>query len=140
MAQSSHDPHPQIWVKVNAPVDEGIAELVSVLSEVDGLETIASCQGDLIRNHLDQDVLGYVFFHFGGWRTLSEFAFGTIGSALGEIEGSTITVEIFGNSDPMGKLSVLATSIPKLVAALRLAIRRRSLCSHDKEHIAPHSC
>ena len=33
--------HPTTWVKVNAPVDEGIAEIVVLLSEVEGLQTLA---------------------------------------------------------------------------------------------------
>lgn len=28
--------HEQIWMKVNVPVDRGIAELVSVLNSIDG--------------------------------------------------------------------------------------------------------
>jgi len=35
--------HTQTWVKVNAPVDERIAELVSLLNRVEGLETLQSC-------------------------------------------------------------------------------------------------
>jgi hypothetical protein len=36
--------HREVPVKVNAWADEGIAELVSVLSELDGLTTLESCQ------------------------------------------------------------------------------------------------
>ena len=125
--------HVQTWVKVNAPVDQGIAEVVSILSEVEGLQTVESCQGEPVRDHLDRDVLGFVFFYLGDWRTISEFAFGTIAPALGGIGGATITVEMFGGSDPMGKLGVLAPEIPKLAAALRQAICRNSPCSHDTE-------
>jgi hypothetical protein len=34
--------HEQVWIKVNAPVDAGVAEIVSVLNGVDGLETLQS--------------------------------------------------------------------------------------------------
>ena len=128
--------HLQTWVKVNAPVDEGIAEVVSILSEVEGLQTVESCQGSPSRNHLDQDVLGYVFFCLGDWRTISEFAFGTIAPALEGVDGAMITVKIFGGGDPMAELGVLAPEIPKLVVALRQAIRHKSPCSHDREHRA----
>ena len=37
--------HPQNMDQ-DAPVDEGVAEIVSVLNSVDGLETLQSCQGD----------------------------------------------------------------------------------------------
>lgn len=36
--------HRQIWVKVNALVDEGIVELVNALSSFPKLQTYESCQ------------------------------------------------------------------------------------------------
>ena len=108
--------HKQTWVKVNAPVDEGIAEIVSILSEVEGLETTDSCQGSPLRDYLDRDVLGYVFFYFGDWQTISEFAFGTIAPALEGIDGASITVEIFCGSNPRGRLGAFASEIPRLGA------------------------
>ena len=38
--------HSTTWAKVNAPVDEGIAEVVELLSAIPGLQTLDSCQGD----------------------------------------------------------------------------------------------
>ena len=38
-------PHAQTFVKVNAPVDSGIAPLVSALSRFPGLVTLSSCEG-----------------------------------------------------------------------------------------------
>lgn len=32
--------HKQVWVKVSAPVDGGVAEIVSLLSRVEGLQTL----------------------------------------------------------------------------------------------------
>ncbi len=52
--------HPQRWVKVNAPVDEGVAEIVAVPNTVDGLETLQSCQGDAGERE------GYVYLALGG--------------------------------------------------------------------------
>ena len=118
--------HAMTWVKVNAPVDQGIAEVVKILSEVEGLETTDSCQGSPVRDYLDRDVVGYVFFCFGDWRTISEFAFGTIAPALEGIDGASITVEIFGCSEPRGRLCAFASEIPKLAIALRQAIRHRT--------------
>lgn len=37
--------HRQVMVRVNAPVDEGVAALVSALSGIDGVVTLESCQG-----------------------------------------------------------------------------------------------
>jgi hypothetical protein len=47
--------HNEIPVKVNAFVDEGIADLVEVLSEVPELVTMESCQGSSEHD-------AYVFF------------------------------------------------------------------------------
>jgi hypothetical protein len=52
--------HNQICIKVNAFVDEGIGELVTVLNKIEGLQTIQSCQ--------DNEEFGYVFFEYGGWQ------------------------------------------------------------------------
>ena len=58
--------HPQTWIKVNAPVDEGVAEIVSLLNTVDGLETLQSCQGE------PGDREGYVYFSCGNWKRFEE--------------------------------------------------------------------
>ena len=38
-------PHRTVWAAVNAPVDEGIAELVEALSDFPTLSTLNSCEG-----------------------------------------------------------------------------------------------
>ena len=56
--------HRQVLVKVNARCDEGIAPLISALSEINGIITLDSC---------DEGILGesHVFFTFGeNWRDL----------------------------------------------------------------------
>jgi len=58
-------------VKINAWVDEGIAELVAALSRVKGLETLESCQGDAERD-------AFVIFRYGDWRKCGELLFGQI--------------------------------------------------------------
>ena len=107
--------HPTTWVKVNAPVDEGIAELVALLSEVDGLETIDSCQGDP-----DHEMPAYVFFCFTDWETICRFAFDVVSPALAKIDADTsVMVEIFNGSEPMGKIQIRSPeAIPAVVAAL----------------------
>ena len=78
-------------MKVNAPVDEGIAELVALLSEVDGLETIDSCQGDP-----DREMPAYVYFVFKDWETICRFAFDVVSPALAALDADTsVMVEIF---------------------------------------------
>jgi hypothetical protein len=61
--------HQEVPVKVNAWVDAGIADLVSALSEIDGLVTLESCQGDAARRN------AFVMFRFGSWRDCGELLF-----------------------------------------------------------------
>ena len=61
--------HKQVMVQVNAPVDEGIADLVSALSGIDGVETLESCQGDA------GERAAFVVFRFGDWRRCGDLLF-----------------------------------------------------------------
>lgn len=111
--------HPQRWVKVNAPVDEGVAELVAILNTVDGLETLQSCQGD------PGERAGYIYFACGDWRRLSQFVFEEIGPPLKEKldEDATLTIEATGSAEPMAKLSFRAEATGMVVSALREVLR-----------------
>ena len=107
--------HPQTWVKVNATVDAEIAELVRTLNDVDGLETLQSCQGE------PGGKCGYVYFSFGDWHTLCRFAFETIGPTLKNRadEDVTLAVEVSSADLPMAKLSFKAEAIGVIVSALK---------------------
>jgi hypothetical protein len=107
--------HEQTWIKVNAPVDAGVAELVRVLNSVEGLETLQSCQGDPGGRD------GYVYFAFGDWRTLCQFVFQTIGPTLKSRldEDATLTVEATSADSPMAKLSFKADGAATVVSALK---------------------
>ncbi len=61
--------HREVFVKVNAPVDEGIAEVVRLLSRIPGLQTIESSQGD----PQERRSPAFVLFRLGGWAELSQF-------------------------------------------------------------------
>ena len=61
--------HRQTWVKVNAPVDEGIAQIVEALSAFEGLETIESCQGK------PGEGRAFVTFRLGDWQACGRFVF-----------------------------------------------------------------
>jgi hypothetical protein len=61
--------HRHVIVRVNAPVDEGIAPLVVALSEISGLVTMESCQGH------DGQQDAFVVFHMGDWRTCGKSLF-----------------------------------------------------------------
>ena len=51
-------PHKTVLVKVNAPVDEGIAEVVGLLNEFPNIYTTQSCQGRT-------DGFAFVWFRVG---------------------------------------------------------------------------
>ena len=42
---SSRRRHNQVWIKVNAPVDEGVADLVAALNCFHSIQSFESCQG-----------------------------------------------------------------------------------------------
>lgn len=105
--------HPQAWVKVNAPVDERIAELVSVLNQIGGLETLQSCQGE------PGERQGYVYFSFGEWQNLCRFVFDTVAPRLNPYLGEDVKLEIIAAEQPIAKMSFSAEAIPQLTSALK---------------------
>jgi hypothetical protein len=111
--------HEQVWVKVNAPVDAGVAEIVSVLNGVEGLETLQSCQGDAGGN------FGYVYFACGDWNKMCRFVFQEIGPTLKRKadDDATLIVEATSADFPMAKLSFKAEATDIVVSALKEALR-----------------
>jgi hypothetical protein len=111
--------HEQVWIKVNVPVDAGVAEVVSILNTVDGLETLQSCQGDAGRKD------GYVYFACGDWRQMCELVFQKIGPTLKSKvdEDAKLTVEATSADSPMAKLSFKAEATGIVVSALKEALR-----------------
>ena len=105
-------------MKVNAPVDNGVAEIVSLLNSVEGLETLQSCQGD-------PDRPGYVYFLCGNWQNVCRLIFEQMGPALKrEVdEDATLTVEATSTEHPMAKLSFKAESAGMVVSALKEVLR-----------------
>lgn len=123
--------HKQVGVKVNTKVDEKMADLIVALNSVEGLETISSCQGQPgVFN-------AYVYFCFGDWETISKFAFQEIAPALQNIDGASISVKMFSDSEPMGELSIRDTLPDVTRAIVSMLNRRRSGFSDDKAHRAP---
>ena len=133
-ATENHRHHEQVCVKVNAHVDEGIADLVAALNSVKGLVTIASCQGWTGVSN------AHVYFYFGDWETISRFAFQEIAPAIQGIDGTSISVEIFNESEPMGKLNIRDT-VPQVTQSVKLMLSRRmSECSYDRERTMLRNC
>ncbi len=111
--------HLQTWIKVNAPVDEGVADIVATLNTVDGLETLQSCQGD----PTEKD--GYVYFACGDWKRLSEFVFERIGPPLKSRldEDATLILEATNADCPMAKLSFRAEAAGMVASTLKEVLR-----------------
>ncbi len=123
--------HETGWAKVNVPVDKGIVELVELLSEIPGLVTLSSCQGDpgTLRT-------AHVIFEYGDWRKTGEFLFDNLKPAMeetakGDEDHYRLRLEM--TVDPQGALRFSAELMPRVVAALRLVVLklRTSRCSGD---------
>jgi hypothetical protein len=105
--------HTQTWVKVNAPVDAKIAEMVSLLNRIEGLETLQSCQGE------PGERQGYIYFSFGEWQNLCRFVFDSVAPRLTAYLGEDVKLEIIATEQPMAKMSFSAEAIPQLTSALK---------------------
>jgi hypothetical protein len=118
----SIDEHRQVWAKVNAQVDEGIAEVVCLLNSIPDLQTLDSCQGTPLGVKP-----AHVYFYYGDWKNICHFMFEILGPQLAEaVTGNHIaSVEVFNGSNPMGKLSFdteatnVVTSVLRRVANYR---------------------
>ena len=113
-------------VKVNAPVDEGIASLVSALSEFDGLETLESCEGEA------DDRPAFVTFRFGSWRTCGSLLFDTLLGAMEPDLRSAVSVSIMGYSASHchGRISLSSAAVERMTNLVRGV--RMSSCFGDK--------
>ena len=111
--------HPQVWVKVNAPVDAGVAEIVAALNAVEGLETLQSCQGDPGQSN------GYVYFACGDWRRMSQFVFEQVGPELKRKldDDATLIIEATSADEPMAKLSFRAEATDLVASTLKDVLR-----------------
>lgn len=107
--------HPQTWIKVNVPVDEGIAAIVVLLNTIPGLVTLDSCQGD------PGEKDAHVYFCYGGWRQMSQFIFEKIGPALKEeLYGDVrLSIEPTAHLDPMAELSFRPEFSDRVLAVLK---------------------
>jgi hypothetical protein len=105
--------HAQTWVKVNAPIDVKIAELISLLNRVEGLETLQSCQGD------PGERQGYIYFALDGWQNLCRFVFEGIAPRIKDYLGEDVKLEIVAGERPMARMSFSAEAVPIVTSALK---------------------
>lgn len=118
--------HRQVWVKVNAQVDAGVAELVSILSAIDGLQTMQSCEG--IKGESD----AYVYFGCGDADLTAHVLFSHLLPALQNRDiPCTGQVEIFNGSEPTAKLAFSAESLANATSALKAAVPSASSCARS---------
>jgi hypothetical protein len=116
------DSHRQVFIKTNAAVDEGIADLISALSEFPTLCTLSSCEGG-----------AFVTFRFG--RTLEEQARFLCWLSLQTIGLGTLTAEWGGGNSLVFTLrcpSHLVTSLAAKVAELSKAGRSAKPCDNQR--------
>ena len=127
--------HPQVWVRVNATVDEGVSRLVCLLNEIPHLRTMDSCQGS-------PGLAGHVFFSFKDWCSVGELLFDRLAPLL-EAAGEevTLSVEIFNGSLPTGKLTFSTEAIPAITSVVTDVVTtyRSSVYSCDTVDTRPHS-
>lgn len=112
--------HRQIWLKVNAPVDEGVIDLIAALSAFPRLRTIESCEdiGDGAR---------WVCFQYGDedlerpWQQLAEFILGYFGPGLQQQVGdrADVSIRVTTSGLPRGELVVRCEAYPAAVKAIR---------------------
>ncbi len=82
--------HSRAWVKVNAVVDAGIAEIVAELGQYRHLQTLESCQGGITEGGIERPA--WVCFRYGEywehpWRAAAEFVLGVLGPELSQHVG-----------------------------------------------------
>jgi len=111
--------HREMPVKVNAWVDAGIADLVTALSEIDGLVTVESCQGDAGRRN------AFVIFRFGSWRDCGELLFDRMLAAMDANLRTDISLSVVGY-DPtncLGRISLPPEAVHSVTTLVR-SVRR----------------
>jgi hypothetical protein len=122
--------HQEISVKVNAWVDEGVADLVTALSEFDArLVTLESCQGG---NGGD----AFVYFRLGDWKECGQFLFGKLLPAMDpDLRAATsIRVQAYDADTAIGSIMIDPAAVPSMVRCIsRLAstVRARVLVTRN---------
>jgi hypothetical protein len=107
--------HREVPINVNAWVDEGIAELVSALSEVDGLITLESCQGDVGGRE------AYVIFRYGDWKQCGELLFGKVLLAMSpDLRAvASLKLQAYDNDTASGFISIDPSAVSAFVECIR---------------------
>lgn len=112
--------HKQVWVKVNAHVDEGVADLVEALNSFPELRTTKSSQGD------DQSP-AWVYFTYGNghWQEVAKFTLGHLGPRLAQQLGdqARLSICMTNSGEAQGELLVRPGALTDAVEVLRALAR-----------------
>lgn len=134
--------HEQVWTKVNAQVDKGIAPLVEALSAFPELQTLSSCEGY-------QDRAATVSFRYGApspeaWRELSAFVFGFFGPKMAQKVGDSarVFVEVTTWGETLGGLSIRPGCVSDVAVAVsemaeEFSQLRKKACSDGIPYTSP---
>jgi len=116
--------HQRAWVKVNAVVDAGIAEIVAELGQYRHLQTMESCQGGFTEGGIERPA--WVCFRYGdywhhSWRPAAEFVLGVLGPALAEAvgDGASVLLRVLADGTVECELTVRPGAFEETARALR---------------------
>lgn len=105
-------------MKINAPVDQGIADLIQALSAFPRLRTVESCA--------DMDGRGtawlcFVYGEDNAWRSLADFVLGYLGPELMCLVGdrASVSIQVTTVGLPQGEITVRPGARPTTVKAIR---------------------
>ena len=124
-AKEAKKPHPTIAVKVNAPVDVGIAPLIWALSELP-IYSIDSCQGG------EEKAATVSFRYLGSEKEEVEFfacLAETLATATQEEWLFTFTLEFNCGSGPMGYIRCAPESVARVAEVFRSTITNDPMAS-----------
>lgn len=107
--------HTEIFVKVNAPVDSGVAPLVEALSFIPELETLESCEGE------PDGKMAYVFFRYRDWHATGKLLFERILGGMSEDLRADVSVSLtaYDTDHAQGRIAVQQAAIPALVDVIK---------------------
>lgn len=139
--------HKQVWVKVNAPVDVDVKDLVTGLNAFPMLETVESCQGA-------PGEAAWICFRYGAywnhpWRELAEFVLGYLAPGLASLVADDVNVRIQVTASGLifGELSVrpgaksrVSRAVRTLAKRFNASRRRSSVCFDDTFDTSPSRC
>lgn len=120
-------PHTEVPVKVNAWVDQGVAELVAALNEVNGVVTLDSCECDPAGE-------AHVYFTTHGDGVTLFDAAAEVSEGLKGADDCEAVVAVewwYGSATPTGRLRCRPADVPAVAERL-LSYARTNPSSSDR--------